>query len=303
MDGGGRDMRAVKPLAIGKKGKAPSAPKKAGKRSVKKRFKISMPTSRYAVAGVLAVALAGALAITVWSPLASGLMEKGVANVTTQFHRLSVSAGLAIGEIFVTGRSETGQEEILKSLQISRGQSILSFEPKTARERLMKLGWVKDARVERRLPDTVIVYLQERRPLALWQRDGRHLLIDREGVVITRRDLGRFASLPVVIGNGAPEHAAELMDMLAQEPLLFTQVEAAVRIGDRRWNLRMKNGIDINLPEEGAYKAWSRLAKLVAEHRIFERDVAVIDLRLPDRLVVRLTPKAASKRRLPEKDT
>jgi cell division protein FtsQ len=147
------------------------------------------------------------------------------------------------------------------------------------------------------------VYLEERRPLALWQRKGRHLLIDREGIVITRRNLGRFSSLPVVLGKGAPRHAAALMDMLARQPALFTQVEAAVRIGDRRWNLRMKYGVDVNLPEEGAADAWKRLAGLVAEHRIFERDVAVIDLRLPDRLVVRLAPKAASKRRLPEKDT
>ena len=210
---------------------------------------------------------------------------------------------MSVGEIFVTGRSETGQDEILSSLGVKRGQSILAFDPVGARMRLLELGWVKDARVERRLPNTVIVYLDERRPLALWQRKGRHLLIDRAGVVITRRDLGRFSSLPVVLGKGAPENAAALMDMLATQPALFTQVEAAVRIGDRRWNLRMKNGIDINLPEEETAEAWSRLANLVAEHRIFEREVAVIDLRLPDRLVVRLTPKAAAKRRLPEKDT
>lgn len=289
-------MRALKPMAAPAKGRA-------RKPASVKPPRLSPRLRRILSFGLAGLAVTGALIAGTWWLATSGIVGQTIAEANATFHRQAASSGLAVAEIFVTGRSETGQPEILKSLNVKRGQSILAFDPANARQRLLKLGWVKDVRVERRLPDTVIVYLEERRPLALWQRKGRHLLIDREGVVITRRNLGRFSSLPVVLGKGAPQNAANLMDMLAQQPALFTQVEAAVRIGDRRWNLRMKNGIDINLPEEAAADAWTRLANLVAEHRIFDRDVAVIDLRLPDRLVVRLAPNAASKRRLPEKDT
>lgn len=225
-------------------------------------------------------------------------------DVSSRFvHRQLVSAGLEVREVFVTGRSETSKQQILNALAVRRGESIARFDPAAARERLLRLGWVKQAQVARRLPDTIIVRIEERQPLALWQQGGRHLLIDRDGEPITRKRLGRFASLPVVIGPDAPQHAAHLLDLLAREPVLFAQVEAAVRVGQRRWNLRMKSGVDVNLPERDSAAAWSRLARLSREHDILARDVAVIDLRLPDRLVVRLTPGAAAQRQTGGKDT
>jgi len=292
-------MRAVKPIAGQGNGGKPAR----GRRAARNKRKLSPRTRRFLFHGLAGVTIGGGMMIGIWWLLASGVAAQAVSDSYAALHRQAVRSGLAVAEIYVTGRSQTAQGEILKALALKRGQSILAFDPAAARERLLRLGWVKEVRIERRLPDTVIVYLDERRPLALWQRKGRHLLIDRDGVVITRRNLGRFASLPVVLGKGAPQNAATLMDMLVQQPTLFARVDIAVRIGERRWNLRLKNGIEVNLPEEGAAEAWARLANLVAEHRIFERDLAVIDLRLPDRLVVRLTPKAAAKRRLPEKDT
>ncbi len=109
--------------------------------------------------------------------------------------------------------------------------------------------------------------------------------------------------MPVVVGKDAPKAAAALIEMLSQKPVLFAEVRAAVRIGARRWDVRLKNGIKVHLPVDDAFGAWSRLADLAAEHRIFERDVAAIDLRLPDRLVLRLTPEAAARKNKTGKDT
>ena len=214
-----------------------------------------------------------------------------------------IGAGLTVQHVFVTGRGETSKGQVLNAMGVRSGQSILSFDPDQARQHLLQLGWVETARVERRLPDTIVVLLRERKALALWQHKGRQVLIDHGGKVITRNNLARFAHLPVVVGKDAPKTAAALIEMLSQKPVLFAQVQAAVRIGARRWDVRLKNGIKVHLPADDAFGAWSRLADLAAEHRIFERDVAAIDLRLPDRLVLRLTPEATARKNKTGKDT
>jgi cell division protein FtsQ len=207
-----------------------------------------------------------------------------------------------VQEVFVIGRAETGQEELRRAVGARRGQSMLGFDPQEARERLLELGWIKEATVRRRLPNAVDVVLIERRPFALWQHEGRLALVDRDGEVISRRGLERFAALPLVVGEDAAEHAAALLDALALQPALFAEIEAAVRVGGRRWNVRLKNGVEVNLPEEGAAEAWARLAELDARQGLSAKDIVAIDLRLPDRLVVRLSPEAAQRRRNPGKN-
>ena len=121
-------------------------------------------------------------------------------------------------------------------------------------------------------------------------------LIDTDGEVIMRKGLDRFSDLLVVIGSDAPKHAAKLIEVLATEPQLMDRVEAAIRVGGRRWNLRLKGDIDVRLPEENAANAWTRLAEYEKTHRVLERDVQVLDLRLPDRLIVRKVPKPLRKK-------
>ncbi|MDP6692111.1 MAG: FtsQ-type POTRA domain-containing protein [Alphaproteobacteria bacterium] len=253
-----------------------------------------------------AVAVAG-LVTGAWqlkqSGVVQGLAAAAYMDLVRWSERQIVRAGLTVQHVFVTGRGETSKGQVLRAVGVRSGQSILAFDPDQARQRLLNLGWVKTARVERRLPDTIVVRISERKALALWQHKGRHVLIDHGGKVITRKNLARFAHLPVVVGKDAPLAAAALIEMLSRKPTLFAQVQAAVRIGARRWDVRLKNGIKVHLPEDDPFSAWHRLAELVAEHRIFERDVAAIDLRLPDRLVLRLTPEAAAKKNKAGKDT
>jgi cell division protein FtsQ len=152
---------------------------------------------------------------------------------------------------------------------------------------------VRSAAIERRLPGTIFVRLVERTPLAVWQHDGKQELIDRDGTVIPVTDLSRFAKLPSVVGGDAARRgAAELINELAGQPDLATRVTALVRVGDRRWNVRIDNAIDVMLPEDDAAGAWSKLAELERANRVLQRDVKTVDLRLPDRLVVRVNDPA-----------
>ena len=155
------------------------------------------------------------------------------------------------------------------------------------RRRIEELPWIQKASVERRLPDEVHLKLVERTPLALWQQDGQFALIDAEGKVILRDHLDRFSRLIVVVGKDAPTHAADLISALGAHPDLARHVRAAVRVGGRRWDLYLDNQVKVRLPEGNPSAAWSRLARLEVEHHLLARDVATIDLRLPDRVIVR----------------
>ena len=204
----------------------------------------------------------------------------------------SARFGLVVNDVRVEGRETTDRETILAALGAGPGTPILAVSPKRAKERLETLPWVRSAVVERRLPDTLYVRLVERKPLALWQHSGKIELIDREGAVIPVSHLDRFAKLPLVVGDNAASHAAELLDMLASEPDLAARVSAAIRVGDRRWNLRIDNAIDVLLPADSPASAWAQLATLERSSAILKRDVQVVDVRLPDRLVVRVNPEA-----------
>jgi cell division protein FtsQ len=127
----------------------------------------------------------------------------------------------------------------------------------------------------------------EKEPYALWQTKGVTWLIDRKGEKITKDDIAEFAGLPLVVGDGAPQHAGELIDILMRFPAIQRVTKASVRVGDRRWDLHLKNGIQVRLPEDGVEDALRRLTVLEQEQRIFERDIETIDLRLPDRLVIK----------------
>jgi cell division protein FtsQ len=199
--------------------------------------------------------------------------------------------GLVVRDVRVEGRETTDGDTILVALGARPGTPILAVSPRRAKEQLEALPWVRSAVVERRLPDTLYVRLVERKPLALWQHGGKIELIDREGAVIPVTRLDRFAKLPMVVGEDAASHAVELLDMLATESDLASRVTAAIRVGDRRWNLRIDNAIDVLLPAESAASAWAQLARLERSSSILKRDVQAVDVRLPDRLVVRVNPE------------
>ncbi len=238
---------------------------------------------------LIAVLIVSVLGSTVGVPV--WLWQSGwVAKTTTALWRgaikQSVSMGLSVEDVQLEGRRHSSKAQLIKALGLHRGDPILVFDLAAARQRLLDLPWVREASVNRRLPNMIRVSIQERLPMALWQRKGRLVLVDTYGVVVTKHKLGRFRDLIIIVGKDAPHHAATLFAMLDSEPALARQVTAAVRVGARRWNVRLKPGIRIQLPETDPHLAWRRLARLNQQHKLLSRDVKSIDLRLPDKLIV-----------------
>jgi cell division protein FtsQ len=209
------------------------------------------------------------------------------------------AAGLRVTNIVVEGRANTPEPLLRAAIGVSKGDPILSFSVEDARKRIEELSWVEQATVERRLPGTIVVNLKERRPFAIWQNQGRFVLIDRNGQVVADQDVANFRKLPLVVGPGAPAAAAPLLDALAEHPALQARVTAAVRVGERRWNLRMDNGADVMLPEGHETAALDRLQQLQQDHVILDRPLIAIDMRLPDRLVVRARPEPSNENGAP----
>ena len=232
-----------------------------------------------------------------YSPLGQSLLQRATDKIVQETGLL----GLTVSDISVEGRETTDRETILAALDAGPGTPILAVSPTRAKDQLEALPWVRTAVIERRLPGTIYVRLVERKPLALWQHGGKIELIDREGDVIPVVQLDQFASLPMVVGEGAPRHAAELLHLLASEPELAARVTAAIRVGERRWNLRIDNAIDVLLPADEAANAWSQLARLERSNAILKRDLQSIDIRLPDRLVLRVSPEVPKAAPIPKK--
>jgi cell division protein FtsQ len=203
---------------------------------------------------------------------------------------LTAAWGLAVEEITVEGRRHATAPSLLEATGLSRGAPILAVSVEEVRARLEAMPWVDKAIVQRRLPQHIHIVVQEREPFALWQRQGRFALIDRAGRVIVENDVAPFAGLPLVVGLGAAPVAASLLDELARFPEVRLRVTAAVRVAERRWNLRLASGADVLLPEGAEAAAIERLSTLHRDAGLLDRSLVAIDMRLPDRLVLRPVP-------------
>jgi len=202
---------------------------------------------------------------------------------------------LHIAHITITGRNLTTEASLMQALGTTIGQPIFGFSVKAARDRIDALPFVDHAVVARHMPDTIIIRLTERTPFAVWQDHGQFELISRTGERVadqgmTGKDAQAFMQLPLVVGDGANLAAATLIDALAQQPDIRAFVTAAVRVGGRRWNLTLKDGTIIMLPEGEETPALARLAQYQNSMKLLERPVISIDMRLPDRMVIHQPP-------------
>ncbi|MEJ8571846.1 cell division protein FtsQ/DivIB [Microbaculum marinum] len=209
---------------------------------------------------------------------------------------VTARAGFGIRTVVISGQEEVHESDVLRGLEIGEDTSLLTFNAQWARRRLSDIAWVKSATVQKLFPGTLHIDLVEREAYALWQLGGIISMIDRDGEVIGELSDQRFAGLPLVVGTGANRRVDELMALIRPHPSVSTRLRAAVRVADRRWNLVLDNGIEVRLPETGAEEALLALDELSSEKGLMARDIVLVDLRLNDRVVVRLSEQAAVQR-------
>ena len=207
-------------------------------------------------------------------------------RVIAELHQLGAEAGLKLSHIQVRGRSHISKDTLLAALDLQLDAPIFSINLQDLHNRVSQIGWVKNVIIERRLPGTIHIVLDERVPVALLQNDTDHQLIDATGAIIEGADPRDFTHLKVVAGDNAAANAAPILAALKTEPELFSEVWAISFRSERRWDVYLKNGMEIRLPESDPISAWSRLAVIDREKAITNRDLAVIDLRIPKQLIV-----------------
>jgi cell division protein FtsQ len=273
-----------RPVTSGR-AKSKAAPRKAPRSDKMGRVKIMRWPGALRSRAIRRTALAGGglLVLAIAAALFPGK------QITHQLLSWSGQAGYRVDDIFVEGRIKTPRDELLTALGVKRGDAILAVDLAAAQKRIEEIPWVRTAAVERRLPNQIHILIAERSPIALWQNKGRYFLVDRDGQIVGDQ-IDDYAGLPLTVGEGAPDHAAELVTLLSTEPTLRDRVKSATWIGDRRWNVmldRTPDGVEIRLPEEDAETAWHDLAKLDREQSLLERQLSVVDMRMPDRLVLR----------------
>jgi cell division protein FtsQ len=200
--------------------------------------------------------------------------------------------GFAITAVSVSGDSQISREQALTIAGVTGRSSLLFFNAETARARLMANPWIADAAVLKLYPNRLLITITERRAFALWQRNGRVNVIADDGTVLQPFVEDRYRGLPLVVGSGAERQAKDFVGLIDRYPDIRSAIRASVLVAERRWNLRLTNGIDIRLPEGDPHAALDRLVKLDREKKLLSRDITSIDLRLPDRVTVRLSDAA-----------
>lgn len=202
--------------------------------------------------------------------------------------RMLVGAGLSVDRIEIEGHSETPKLAVLERLEVDDTSSLVAYDVSEARNRIIGLPWVGSASVRKLYPGSLIVSLEERVPFALWQRGNVIIVIDRTGTPIVEYGDSRFASLPLVVGYGAETVAEEFIALIGSYPSIAPRVRASVFVSERRWNLVLENGITVKLPERDLADALNILARYDEEEGLLARNVSEVDLRLSDRIVVRI---------------
>ena len=267
--------------------KRKSASKRKGKsiRSNGLFSRLGDTASRYAIASVAGLTVV--LSIGAAMLVSGGYVGLAGERVGAAIQNATVGVGLDIRRITAIGFDKTADADIVSAVGPVVGASIAHFDIHAARARVENLGWVRSAAVTRLWPNTIHVSIREREPAAVWQLSGNLHLIDPSGAVIDEVDVYEYSNLPLIVGAGAPESVADVLKALRSDPELWGEAAALVRVGERRWNLRLKSGADVKLPEDDVDGAVKTLARLQTAYGLLDRPLEYVDLRDPARLVYR----------------
>ena len=176
--------------------------------------------------------------------------------------------GFVVRNIQLTGLKQVDRDTVYRIVSEAHGQDMPLVDLTQLRSQLLQLGWIEDARVSRRLPDTLAIDLVERVPAAVLQRNQQ---------------------LALVIGEGVENHIGQLQALISSQAPLKQLIDGATWVGQRRWDLRFQSGETLSLPEGDAeaIKALAAFAKKDQEARLLGQGYVRIDMRDPARIVIR----------------
>jgi cell division protein FtsQ len=209
---------------------------------------------------------------------------------------LARMAGFDIRSVTISGLSMLDEQSVLKAAAFGADESLPFLDVDALRLRLLDVPMVRDVAVRKFYPNALSIGIVENKPYALWQLNGDLSVVGVDGRVIGPMNDAAFADLPLVVGEGAAAHVGEFVALLDAQPEIKTIVRAGIRVGDRRWTLKLFNGLDVHLPEENPAQAVARFASMVRDQKILDKDLVLIDLRQSDRVILRLTEAGATAR-------
>ncbi len=213
-------------------------------------------------------------------------------EISDKFIQVSAKNGYIVQNVQVVGRDRVAGKDLLNALNIQRGMPLFAYDPQEAQERVKQLVGVDTVFIERRWPNTVFIRLTERQPVAKWQKNETVTLIDRNGQTVAAKNTDQDTHYPILIGDDVTTQITPLFQLLQGQPDLLKQVKAATWVGQRRWDLLLQNGVTIKLPAQNTTLAIAQLMKLVQQDHIFDKDLEIVDLRLPGQAVLRPTKRA-----------
>lgn len=222
----------------------------------------------------------------------SGWAQRQAQRAGNGILALTADLGFSLQSVTIEGREHIGKDELLTALQVERGMPVLALDRHVMAGRLQQMAWLANATIERQLPDTLLVRITERQPLARWQYQNQLRVVDREGAPIAGANVKDFAELPLIVGAGAGERAYELLAALTDYPAIQKVMRAAICVGERRWDLQLEPGVMVRLPEGKEVEALKKLSTLLNDPQILSREVQAVDLRLPDRMIIERPPSS-----------
>ncbi len=272
------------PQAPSQRAGAPNGPRSPRSRKFRHR------AARYTT---LFVAVIGALAFAVLTRGGSAARE--ARPFIQEADRMAEQLGLGLAQVFLNGHRMTPDGDIFDALDLTNSRSMLRFDSLAARHRIERLPWVKTATINRVFPDSIDIEITEREPFAVWRRADRSYLIDDTGRVLGAAPQRLWTELPRVSGEGAADEASAVLALVGHYPELAGRLQEAIRVAERRWTLRLTGGTEIILPADDARGALAGLMNDPVRGRLLDGSQASIDVRAPDRLIVRPAPAAPSK--------
>lgn len=232
-----------------------------------------------------------------------GVSSAGSAFADARMENVTKALGLRLNVVLATGRDQVTRQMLAAHVPYELGASMLKVQPDEVRDSIEKISWVRDVQVRIRWPNTLIVKIEERQPIAVWKIDGQVYVIDADGEPLAAASADDIRNFPQVVGKGANRKIVDILGLLERNPAIGEQVEAAIMVHERRWNLRLRNGVDIQLPDEEAEEALARFAGWYGYSQVLSGDVISVDLRHKDKWFTKLTPGSALMRAMPGQDT